>query len=96
MLSVEGLSAGYGRVGVLSDVSLHVDAGEIVALVGANGAGKSTLMAAIAGLVRPNAGRIVLEGRDLTGMPPHAVARGGLALVPEGRDLFQTCPFSKT
>ena len=72
---------------MLSDVSLHVEAGEIVALVGANGAGKSTLMAAVSGLVRPIAGRIALEG-PIAGLPPHRIARRGLALVPEGRDLF--------
>jgi branched-chain amino acid transport system ATP-binding protein len=88
MLAVDGVCAGYGRMGVLSSVSLEVRAGEIVALVGTNGAGKSTLMAAIAGLIRPTAGRVVFDGSEITGLPTHAIARKGLVLVPEGRDLF--------
>lgn len=88
LLSVEGLSAGYGRVPVLRDVSLHVRRGEIVTLVGANGAGKSTLLKAVMGLVRPSAGRVVFDGRDVTRTTPERLVRGGLALVPEGRKLF--------
>jgi branched-chain amino acid transport system ATP-binding protein len=75
-------------VDVLSSVSIEVRKGEIVALVGANGAGKSTLMAAIAGLIRPAAGRVVFDGTEITGLPAYAIARKGLVLVPEGRDLF--------
>jgi len=88
MLRVRNLRAGYGGVEVLKGVSLHVDAGEIVAIVGANGAGKSTLMAALAGLLRPQAGNVLFEGREIGGKPAHLVAARGCVLVPEGRQAF--------
>ncbi len=88
LLDVQGLSAGYGHVPVLRDVSLHVDAGEVVTLVGANGAGKSTLLKAIVGLVRPSRGSIAFDGQDVTRTPPERMVRRGVALVPEGRMLF--------
>ena len=83
-----GLSARYGAVAALRDVSLEVRAGELVALIGANGAGKSTLLRAIAGLVAPTAGRVALDGRDVTGQAPEAMIRAGVALVPERRRVF--------
>jgi len=82
------LSARYGPVPALRDVSLEVRAGELVALIGANGAGKSTLLRAIAGLVAPAAGRVALDGRDVTGQAPEAMIRAGVALVPERRRVF--------
>ena len=88
MLEVRGLSARYGAVAALRDVSLEVRAGELVALIGANGAGKSTLLRTIAGLMAPAAGRVALEGRDVTGQPPEAILRAGIALVPERRRVF--------
>jgi branched-chain amino acid transport system ATP-binding protein len=88
MLALDGLRVAYGAVPVLHDVSLAVEAGEIVALIGANGAGKSTTLKAISGLVRPQAGTVRFEGRDLGGQPPEAVARLGVAHVPEGRRIF--------
>ena len=88
MLEVRGLSARYGAVAALRDVSLDVRAGELVALIGANGAGKSTLLRTIAGLMAPTAGRVSLEGRDVTGQPPEAILRAGIALVPERRRVF--------
>ena len=88
MLEVEGLYAGYGSLPVLHGVSLRVDKGEIVALVGANGAGKSTLVRAICGLLRPTAGRILKSGRDVTGVPTHLRMRTGLAVVLENRRLW--------
>jgi branched-chain amino acid transport system ATP-binding protein len=88
LLEVTGLSARYGAVAALRDVSLEVRAGELVALIGANGAGKSTLLRAIAGLVAPAAGRVALDGRDVTGQAPEAMIRAGVALVPERRRVF--------
>ena len=88
MLEVRGLSARYGAVAALRDVSLDVRAGELVALIGANGAGKSTLLRTIAGLMAPTAGRVALEGRDVTGQPPEAIIMAGIALVPERRRVF--------
>ena len=85
---MSGLSARYGPVHALRDVSLEVRAGELVALIGANGAGKSTLLRAIAGLVAPAAGRVALDGRDVTGQAPEAMIRAGVALVPERRRVF--------
>ncbi len=85
---MSGLSARYGPVHALRDVSLEVRAAELVALIGANGAGKSTLLRAIAGLVAPVAGRVALDGRDVTGQAPEAMIRAGVALVPERRRVF--------
>lgn len=87
-LRVEGLSAGYGHVRVLRDVSLVVRPGEAVTLIGANGAGKSTLLKSIVGLVRPSSGDVSLFGERITGSSPERLVRKGLALVPEGRLLF--------
>ena len=91
-LVIEGLDAGYGAVKALRGVTLHVEAGETVALLGTNGNGKSTLMKCIMGLVRPDRGRLSLsiDGRahDLTKLSPEAIVDLGVALVPEGRRLF--------
>ncbi len=89
-LTIDGLRAGYGAVEALHGISLHVDPGEIVALLGANGAGKSTALRAISGLVRPTAGEIRLGGESLAGIPPHEIVARGLVQVPEGRRLFAT------
>jgi branched-chain amino acid transport system ATP-binding protein len=88
VLEIQGLSAGYGPVRILRDVSLAVEAGEIVTLVGSNGAGKSTLLNAICGIVRPAAGRVVLHGTDITGWTSEAIVAQGITQVPEGRRLF--------
>src|SRR6185503_8660498 len=82
------LSARYGSVHALRDVSLTIRAGELVALIGANGAGKSTLLRAIAGLHVPSEGRVTVDGRDVTGRPPEIMLRAGVALVPERRRIF--------
>src|SRR4030095_14383151 len=91
-LAIEGLDAGYGAVKALRGVTLHVEAGETVALLGTNGNGKSTLMKCIMGLVRPDRGRLSLsiDGavHDLTKLSPEAIVDLGVALVPEGRRLF--------
>jgi branched-chain amino acid transport system ATP-binding protein len=88
MLRVEGLRAGYGPVGVLHDVALEVNAGEVVTIVGGNGAGKTTTLRAICGLIRPTAGRIAVDGRDTAGLAPPAIVDLGITMVPEGRQLF--------
>ena len=87
-LEVHGLSAGYGRARVLFDVDLRAGDGELVALLGANGAGKSTTLKAIMGLVRPQAGKILLDGKNLAGLEPFEIARLGLGYVPEDRRIF--------
>ena len=88
MLEVEGLHAGYGEVEILRDVSLKIEAGEMVTLVGSNGAGKSTLLNTICGIVRPTAGRVTLDGTDITGWASEAIVAEGITQVPEGRRLF--------
>ncbi len=88
LLDVRDLVAGYGRVEVLRGVSLHVQPGEIVALLGSNGAGKSTLNNTVCGLVPASAGRVGFDGADLTGAHYRDVVRAGLIQVPEGRRVF--------
>ncbi|MCX7521017.1 ABC transporter ATP-binding protein [Microbacterium sp. STN6] len=87
-LTVEGLSAGYGRFEVIHDITLSVAKGQAVALLGPNGAGKTTVLRAIMGMLRHRRGSVIVDGTDITAMPPHRVARGHVALVPEGRRLF--------
>jgi branched-chain amino acid transport system ATP-binding protein len=88
LLSVERLDVRHGLLQAVREVSLEIDAGETVALVGANGAGKTTLLRAIAGAHRPHGGRISFDGADITSVPAHQRVRRGVALVPEGRRLF--------
>ena len=88
MLRVRSLRAGYGGVEVLKGVSLHVDPGEIVAIVGANGAGKSTLLNVVAGLMKPWSGSVAFGGREIAGEAAETVAGRGCVLVPEGRQIF--------
>jgi branched-chain amino acid transport system ATP-binding protein len=88
MLEIRGLDVCYGRVQVLRGVSLRVARGELVTIVGPNGAGKTTLLRAITGLVAARAGTLAFEGRSIAGRPTEAIVRLGIAMVPEGRDLF--------
>ena len=88
LLEIADLEAGFGATLVVRGLSLRVEAGEAVALVGANAAGKTTLLRTIGGIVRPRAGSIRFDGRELAGLGPDAVARAGIAQVPEGRQLF--------
>ncbi|MDA8129403.1 MAG: ABC transporter ATP-binding protein [Betaproteobacteria bacterium] len=88
MLTVENLHAGYGTSEVLAGVSLQVKAGTVVALIGANGAGKTTGMRAISGMIRPNRGRVLLDGRPVQDLDASRVARLGMAHSPEGRKVF--------
>jgi branched-chain amino acid transport system ATP-binding protein len=88
MLEVDGIRAGYGDANALWDVSIDVAAGELVCVVGPNGAGKTTLINAIAGLNPVRAGRIAIDGREVSRMPAHRYCGCGVAVVPEGRRLF--------
>jgi branched-chain amino acid transport system ATP-binding protein len=88
LLSIQHLSVSYGPVAALREVSLEAEPGEIVAVLGANGAGKTTLLRTISGLLRPRSGSVHLDGRDLTRLPAHAIARAGVAHVPEGRGIL--------
>ena len=92
MLEVENLVAGYGKVKVLQAISLSVPEGSLVTLIGSNGAGKTTTLRAVSGMLKPESGRIVLAGRDITGLASHEITRQGLAHSPEGRRVFPTLP----
>jgi branched-chain amino acid transport system ATP-binding protein len=88
LLEIDAISVHYGAIRALHDVSMNVDAGEIVTLIGCNGAGKSTTLRAVSALRKPSSGRISFDGRDLSGLKPHEILRLGLAQVPEGRGIF--------
>ena len=89
MLRLEGIGAGYGSVEVIHGLDMAIETGESVALLGPNGAGKSTLLAAITGTIRRRSGRALLGERDLVGMASHEIVASGVALVPEGRQIFE-------
>jgi branched-chain amino acid transport system ATP-binding protein len=88
MLKIRNLEAGYGKLRVLKNVSMHVSAGEIVAIIGANGAGKTTLLGAIAGLVKVSSGEIGFQGEELTRLAAAKIPGRGCVMVPEGRQVF--------
>ncbi|HVG73223.1 MAG TPA: ABC transporter ATP-binding protein [Vicinamibacterales bacterium] len=88
MLTLENVNVYYGGIHALRDVSLRVEAGEVVTLIGANGAGKSTTLRAITGLLTPRGGRIRFEGADITGLPAHHLVGRGISMAPEGRGIF--------
>ncbi|MBP2689482.1 MAG: braG [Deltaproteobacteria bacterium] len=88
LLKVDGLNVYYGPVQALRGISFSVGRGETVALIGANGAGKSTTLRAVSGIVRPASGDILFRGKSIKGLPPHRIARLGMAHVPEGRGVF--------
>ena len=90
MLVVENLQAGYGEAQILFGVDLTVGEGEVVTLLGRNGMGTTTTIRAIMGLLPPKAGRVTFAGEDLAGSPPFKIARAGIGLVPEGRQIFPT------
>lgn len=88
LLSVEKIETYYGKIRAIDGVSLTVESGEIVCLIGANGAGKTTTLMTICGSIKPAIGKVIFEGKDLSKVPPHEVVRRGIALVPEGRHVF--------
>ncbi|NJO39057.1 MAG: ABC transporter ATP-binding protein [Rhizobiales bacterium] len=88
VIRVEALTAGYGPITVLRDLSFAVEPGQILGVLGRNGMGKSTLIRTLAGLIQPSAGRITFEGRDLAGMSAHKRARLGITTVVQGRGMF--------
>lgn len=88
MLTLSNLSASYGSISALRNISITVDEGELVALVGSNGAGKSSTLATVAGLLRPTMGTVEFDGQSIHHLPPEDVVRLGIALVPEDRNIF--------
>lgn len=88
MLTVSDLRVSYGPIEVIHGISLHVNEGECVALIGANGAGKSSTLKAICGLVPAKAGTVSFDGRDITNQPGHAIVKAGITMCPEGRQVF--------
>lgn len=89
ILDVENLHAHYGKSHVLQGISLHINEGELVTLLGRNGAGKSTTLKSICGVVVPSQGRVCFSGKDVQGQPAHAIAQKGVCLVPEHRGIFK-------
>jgi branched-chain amino acid transport system ATP-binding protein len=88
LLDVKDLNTYYGESHALQDISLNVDEGEIVALLGRNGMGKSTALKSIMGMLKPRSGKVVFDGQEMTGQRPHKVARAGIGYVPEERRIF--------
>ena len=88
LLEAENLNTYYGESHALQDMSINVDEGEVVALLGRNGMGKSTTLKTIMGLLKPRSGKVVFEGKDVTGLRPHKIARAGIGYVPEERRIF--------
>ncbi len=88
LLRAEGMTAGYGKMAILHDVTLEVRPGEMVSVIGPNGAGKSTAFKTIVGFLRPTSGRVVFDGQDIAGLRPDQVLVRGLAYVPQGRIVF--------
>src|SRR5712691_6416373 len=87
-LNVQGLTAGYGGPPIIDQVSLAARRGAITAIVGPNGAGKSTLLKAVAGLIRPVAGEVFVEGKEVTGLPAERLVRRGIAYIPQVENVF--------
>jgi branched-chain amino acid transport system ATP-binding protein len=88
MLALENVNVFYGAIHALRDVSLTVNAGEVVTLIGSNGAGKSTTLRAVTGLLTPRSGRVLFEGEAITGLPAHRLVARGISMAPEGRGIF--------
>jgi branched-chain amino acid transport system ATP-binding protein len=88
MLSLENISVSYGAIKALKGVSMHVEQGEVVTLIGANGAGKTTTLRTITGLLSPTEGRLLFEGQEISGRPTHQLVARGISMSPEGRGVF--------
>ena len=88
MLKIENINVFYGAIHAIKDISIEVNEGEIVTLIGANGAGKSTTLRTISGLLKPKTGKITFEGKDIAGIPAQAIVKTGISQVPEGRRVF--------
>jgi branched-chain amino acid transport system ATP-binding protein len=88
MLEIKNLTVCYGAISALQGISLTVPSGSIVTLIGSNGAGKTTTLKTVSGLIKPKSGEIIYDGKDIAGLPPHAVVARGLSHVPEGRMIF--------
>src|SRR5688500_2146253 len=88
MLEIPGLDVHYGGIHALKGISLTVDKGEVVTLIGGNGAGKTTTLRAISGVVKPSRGTVKFNGEVITGVPPHQIVERGLVHAPEGRGIF--------
>jgi branched-chain amino acid transport system ATP-binding protein len=90
MLSVQNVSAGYGMVQILRDVTFQIQEKEIVSIIGPNGAGKTTLVKTIMGLLHPQSGTIQFKGKNIEKLPPYEIVKNGLVMIPEGREIFPT------
>src|SRR6185312_14220617 len=88
MLSLDNVSVNYGAIEALTGISMHVETGEVVTLIGANGAGKTTTLRTITGLLQPRAGKISFEGEDISGRATHRLVAKGISMSPEGRGVF--------
>src|SRR6185503_17401171 len=88
MLSLENVSVNYGAIEALTGISLHVEQGEVVTLIGANGAGKTTTLRTITGLLQPRSGKVTFEKEDISGKPTHKLVARGISMSPEGRGVF--------
>ena len=88
MLTIDNISVNYGAIEALTGVSMHVERGEVVTLIGANGAGKTTTLRTITGLLEPREGRILFEGEEISAMPTHKLVARGISMSPEGRGVF--------
>src|SRR5918995_6174266 len=88
MLSLQNVSVNYGAIEALTGISMHVEKGEVVTLIGANGAGKTTTLRTITGLLEPRAGKIIYEGQDISSKPTHKLVARGISMSPEGRGVF--------
>ena len=88
LLKIEDLHTNYGAIHALKGISLEVNEGEIVCLIGSNGAGKTTLVNSIVGIVKSSSGTITFDGKDITHVPAHAMTKAGIGISPEGREVF--------